>query len=204
MTDTRGIGRRVSFEGDEGKYGEWKAKLLAYLRVAVPNSDSWIQRCGQQQIAILESDIDVEFGNDAFTVKEFAAKFYSMLLSCTEDERFPDLPQRQGRGRVGSHEVVDETVRAEDSWHEEGCVEGDDQQRSAKKPEDIEKNLMNVEELMKKYEVLGGESLPEDLRVTVIIDLRTKKYQGALGVDHPRDEVQRGPRRGHELRGKEK
>ena len=81
MTDTRGIGRPVSFKGDEGKYGEWKAKLLAYLRVAVPNSDSWIQWCGHQQIAILESDIDVEFGNDAFTVKEFAVKFYSILLS---------------------------------------------------------------------------------------------------------------------------
>ena len=72
----------------ESAAGEWKANLLAYLRVAVPNSDSWIQWCGQQQIGILESDIDVEFGNDAFTVKEFAVKFYAILLSCTEDDAF--------------------------------------------------------------------------------------------------------------------
>ena len=39
----------------------------------------------------------------------------------------------------------------------------------AKKPEDIE-----------KYEVLGGESLPEDLRVTVIIDLCTKDLKEHL------------------------
>ena len=31
-----------------------------------------------------------------------------------------------------------------------------------------------------------------------------QRPQGALGVDHPRDEVQRGPRRDHELCGKEK
>ena len=80
----------------------------------------------------------------------------------------------------------------------------------AKKPEEIEKKIMNVEELMKKYEVLGGESSPEDLRVTVVIDLWIccclvhQRSQGALGVDHPRDEVQRGPRRDHEFRGKEK
>ena len=69
---------------------------------------------------------------------------------------------------------------------------------AAKKPEEIEKNLMHVEELMKKYEVLGGEPLPEDLRVTVII-----VHQGlerAPGVDHPRDEIQGGQGRDHELR----
>ena len=75
MTDTRAIGRPVSFKGDEDKHGEWKAELLAYLRVAVPNSDSWIQWCGKQQTGILEPDIDVEFGNGAFIVKEFAVKF---------------------------------------------------------------------------------------------------------------------------------
>ena len=32
-----------------------------------------------------------------------------------QGRRFPDLPQCQGRERVGSHEVVDEAVRAEDS-----------------------------------------------------------------------------------------
>ena len=127
MTDTRGIGRPVPFKGDEGKCGEWKAKLSAYLRVAVPNSDSWIQWCGKQQMAILESDIDVEFGNDAFIVKEFAVMFYSILLRVHGGRRFPDLPQRQGRERVGSHEAVEGTVRAEDSWHEKGCAEGDDQ-----------------------------------------------------------------------------
>ena len=29
LTDTRGIGRPVVFKVDEGKYAEWKAKLMA-------------------------------------------------------------------------------------------------------------------------------------------------------------------------------
>ena len=33
MTDTRGIGRPITFKGEENKYAEWKAKLLAHLRV---------------------------------------------------------------------------------------------------------------------------------------------------------------------------
>ena len=123
MTDTRGIGRPVSFKGDEGKYGEWKAKLLAYLRVAVPNSDSWIQWCGKQQLAILESDIDVEFGNDAFIVKVFAGKFYSILLSCTEDDAFRICHSVKDGNGLGATSLL----RAEDSWHEKGFAEGGDQ-----------------------------------------------------------------------------
>ena len=95
MTNTRGIGRPISFEGDEGKYGEWKAKLLAYWRVAVPKSDVWIQRCGKQQIAILESDIGFAFGSDAFAVKEHSAELHG-------GRRFSDLPQRQVRERDGT------------------------------------------------------------------------------------------------------
>ena len=50
----------------------------------------------------------------------------------------------------------------------------------AKDPKDIEKNLMHVEELMKNYEVLAGQPLPEDLRATVIIDLCTKDLKKHL------------------------
>ena len=39
MTDTRGIGRPITFKGDEHKYQEWKAKLTAYLRVTNPKCD---------------------------------------------------------------------------------------------------------------------------------------------------------------------
>ena len=40
----------------------------------------------------------------------------------------------------------------------------------AKKPEDVEKNPKRVEELTKKYQVIVGEAVPEDLRAAVIID----------------------------------
>ena len=48
MTDTRGIGRPITFKGEETKYAEWKAKLMAYLSVAAPKSDEWIQWAGKK------------------------------------------------------------------------------------------------------------------------------------------------------------
>ena len=48
----------------------------------------------------------------------------------------------------------------------------------AKEHEETEQNLVDVEELMKKYEV--GELLPEDFRATVIIDLLTTDLKDHL------------------------
>ena len=42
MTDSRGIGRPTTFKGEEGRYKEWKAKLLAYVKVNHPESQNWV------------------------------------------------------------------------------------------------------------------------------------------------------------------
>ena len=35
------IGRAVVFKGDDQRYGEWKAKLFAFLRVSTPQAMEW-------------------------------------------------------------------------------------------------------------------------------------------------------------------
>ena len=75
-------------QGRRGQVRRMEGETLGVLACRCPKLRLVDQWCGQQQIAILESDINVEFGNDAFTVKEFAVKFYSILLSCTEDDAF--------------------------------------------------------------------------------------------------------------------
>ena len=50
----------------------------------------------------------------------------------------------------------------------------------SKRPDENEKNMMHVEELMRKYEQLAGEGLPDDLRITVFIDLCTKDLRERL------------------------
>ena len=54
----------------------------------------------------------------------------------------------------------------------------------SKRPDEIEKNMMHVEELMRKYEQHAGEALPEDHRITVIIDLCTKDLRDVWSTAH--------------------
>ena len=50
----------------------------------------------------------------------------------------------------------------------------------AKKVQDVEAGLMAVERLIKKYEGMATDKLPEDLKVCVIIDLCSKDLRDHL------------------------
>ena len=118
-------------------------------------------------------------------------------MSSTEEGASRICHKREGRQWSRGNEAADEEVRTEDTWDKESGLNVSGQQSGKK--HDIEKNVMHGKALMKKYEVLGGRDLPEDVRATVISDLCTKDTKDLLELRTPRDEVQRDSRRDREL-----
>lgn len=180
MTDTRGIGRPVTFKGDEGKYAEWKAKLNAYLRIMTAESDGWMKWACNEGQTITEESLDLEFGQQSGVVKEFSIKLYSILMSCTEDDAFRICHSVKDGNGLEALRLVAKRYEPRTPATKRALLKVVINNPQAKDPKDIEKNLMRVEELMKKYEVLAGQPLPEDLRATVIIDLCTKDLKEHL------------------------
>jgi hypothetical protein len=180
MTDTRGIGRPIIFKGDEHKWAEWKAKLLAYLRVIAPKSDEVIDWACKNTTAILETDVDLKYGDQSPDVMKYSANLYSILLSCTEDDPFRICHSvKEGNG-LEALRLLHRRYEPRTPGTKRALLKAIINNGQAKKAEDIEKNVMHVEELMKKYEVMSGTPLPEDLRVTVIIDLCVKDLREHL------------------------
>ena len=60
MTDTRFIGKPITFKGEELKYPEWKAKLMAYLKMTVPDSENWIRWAAEEKSPITERGVTGE------------------------------------------------------------------------------------------------------------------------------------------------
>ena len=46
---------------DDGKSSEWKAKLLAYLRVMASRTDEWVEWCSRSLAPIQEEDFEEAF-----------------------------------------------------------------------------------------------------------------------------------------------
>ena len=97
LVDTRGVGKPPVFKGIQDKYPEWMAKLLAYLRVLQPASDSWIVWAVKQETAIGDTEISGKWGEDTTKLREFSNKLFSNLITNTEDEGFK-IVQSAGTG----------------------------------------------------------------------------------------------------------
>ena len=180
MTDTRGIGRPVVFKGEEQRYGEWKAKLFAFLRVSTPQAMEWISWAGSQASTIDEELIAEDYQSENQEVINFGNRLYAIFLSCTEEDAFNICYSvADGNGL----EAMRLLMKRYEPWTpgtKRALLKAVINNLPSKRPDEIEKNMMHVEELMRKYEQLTGEGLPEDLRITVIIDLCTKDLRERL------------------------
>ena len=171
MTDTRGVGKPINFKGEERKYPEWKAKLMAYLKVTVKDSGQWTIWASQNKDTITEDMIRDAFGVDSPAIIEFAVKLYATLLSCTEDDAFRICHSVKDGNGLEAMRLMVKRFEPRTLGTKRAILKSIINNPAAKKVEDVEQNLMHVEELMRKYENLARDTLPEDLKVTIIIDL---------------------------------
>ena len=180
MTDTRGIGRPVVFKGDEQRYGEWKAKLFAFLRVSTPQAMEWISWAGSQASTIDEDLIEEYYQGVNQEVINFGNRLYAILLSCTEEDPFNICYSVADGNGLEAMRLLMKRYEPRTPGTKRALLKAVINNLLSKRPDEIGKNMMHAEELMRKYEQLAGEGLPEDLRITVIVDLCTKDLRERL------------------------
>ena len=88
LTDGRGVGRPVSFKGEESKYQEWKAKLMAYLVSHNKGCNIWLKWAIENNEVILSDDVRSHWKSCPGEAEEFGNKLYAVLLSSVEGEAF--------------------------------------------------------------------------------------------------------------------
>ena len=149
LTDSRGSGKPVTFQGEEKKYAEWKAKMLAFLKVNVRNSDDWIAWAVGAKDSITADDIAKDWGQQADQVMSFSSSLYATLLSCTEEDAFRICHRvKDGNGLEAMRLIVKRYEPRTPAMKRallKAVINA-----PAKKVEDIASNLMHVEELVRK------------------------------------------------------
>ena len=113
-----------------------------------------------------------------------AHNLYSILLSCTEDDAFRICHSVKGGNGLEAVRLLMKRYEPRTPGTKRALLKAIINNPASKKLDELEKNLMKVEEFMKHYEVMAGADMPEDLKVTVIIDLCTKdlKYHLELST----------------------
>ena len=178
--DTRGLGRPESFRGEEERWIEWRTKLFAFLGASNINACQWIEWAGRQADRITEDDIKIEF-TDYDVVLAFDLTLNQTLVCCTAGHAFNVVHSAGGRG-LEAMRLLMKRYEPRTPGTKRAILKAILNQSAAKKIDEIEKALMNFEDLLKRYDSMSGETLPEDLRVTIALDLCTKDLQEHLEI----------------------
>ena len=153
---------------------------MACLHISTPQSDELIKWVARADSTVTEEDVDISYPNNKQDVWRFAHNLYSILLSCTEDDAFRICHSvKEGNG-LEAMRLLMKRYEPRTPGTKRALLKAIINNPASKKPDELEKNLMKVEEYMKHCQAMAGADLPEDLKVTVIIDLCTKDLKEHL------------------------
>jgi hypothetical protein len=181
MVDNRGIGKPPTFTGDETKYAEFMAKLTAFAKAANYECAEWMAWAETSLTAIGETEIENRYVMPMQgQVKNFSNKLFATLISCTEGDAFKLVNSVQNGVGLEALRLLKRRYEPRTPGTKRAILKNIINNAQAKRIIDVEANLMHVEGLMKKYENMARDNLPEDLKVTVIIDLCHKELKDHL------------------------
>ena len=194
LVDTRGIGKPPTFKGQADKYPERMAKLLAYLRVIKKESDSWIIWAVAEPTLVNDESMDCRWGDLAPDVKSFSHQLFSTLITNCEDDAFK-LIQSAGTGNgMEALRLLGKRYDPKNPGTKRSLLKSLLNIQPCAKVGDLEKSIMKIEELIKKYENMtdANGKIPDDLVATIMISVCHKELREHLELstqDLSRDRV---------------
>ena len=167
------------FKGVESKYAEWMIKLIAYFKVNNPKSEKWIHiALGSSTVQKdVEYDVGLEWKSELphlDDIKKFSASLYSALLGFTEDDAFKIVQSANECQGLEALRLLKRRYDPKSPGTKRALLKNIIGIPQAKKLIDIETGIMKLEEMIKKYESMAGIQLPEDLVITLMIDVCAK------------------------------
>ena len=152
LVDTRGVGKPLVFKGVADKYNEWMTKTLAYLRVLAPDSADWVKWSMDMKGHIGDGDIDLKWASQASIVKDFSTKLFSTLITNTEDEAFKIVQSARTRNGLEAMRLLRKRYHPKNPGTKRSILKSIMTMVPCKKISELEKVVLEIEELVKKYE----------------------------------------------------
>lgn len=180
--DVKGIGKPGNFDGKAERFDEWKAKLIAYLRLSTPGCQEWIEWAKDKNELIDEDDVKNEYLGDYQKVLDFGVKIYSVLLALTEGDAFRIVHSVQSGNGLEAIRVLWRRYEPKTPGTKRAVLKAILAMPTAKKPEEVEKILLHSEGLMRKYECMSNYTLPDDLKVNILLEICPKDFREHLEV----------------------
>ena len=183
LIDNRGVGKPEVFKGEEGRFREWKAKFVGYVVAGNPEAQDWLKWAEQEKVLITRDSIETEANlreTDEGQAHEFSRKLHALLTYLTAGDPWAIVESAKDQCGLEAWRLVLKRYEPRTPGTKRAILKAAFNLKPAKSLEEVEKVLLHVEELVRKYDSMASQPLAEDVRATVLMEVCPKDLKDHL------------------------
>ena len=168
---------------DESAFMEWHVKVKAWLTNQDDRALRWLNTARDADVVLETDDLDVaNFSTDAerHACKKFNGLLYNLLVTKLKGEAFNIVSSVRDASGLEAWRLLMRRYEPRTPGTKRALLKTLFNMKAAKKIEEIEKNLLRVEEIFARYEVMSKAAIPEDIKTVIMTELCTPELKEYL------------------------
>lgn len=154
------------------------SKVTRFIAAKWASGPPWFHWATNATEVIHDTEIELEYAGSADEVKAFAPSSNKQLIFDRTSGTAWDIANVAGEGNgLESYRQIKHRYEPRTAGTKRALLKQLICIRSANRVDEVEQKVRHMEELIKRYETMSGSKLPEDLKVTGLIDLCCKEIR---------------------------
>ena len=168
---------------DESAFTEWHVKVKAWLTNQDERALRWLNTARDADNVLETDDLDVaNFQTEAerSACKRFNGLLYNLLVTKLKGEAFNIVSSVRDACGLEAWRLLMRRYEPRTPGTKRALLKSLFNMKPAKRIEEIEKNLLRVEEIYARYEVMSKAAIPEDIKTVIMTELCTPELREYL------------------------
>ena len=168
---------------DEGAFMEWHVKVKAWLTNQDDRALRWLNTARDADVILETDDLDVsnfQTESERNACKRFNGLLFNLLVTKLKGEAFNIVSSVRDSCGLEAWRLLMRRYEPRTPGTKRALLKTLFTMRSAKKIEEIEKNLLRVEEIYARYEIMSKAAIPEDIKTVIMTELCTPELKEYL------------------------
>ena len=183
--DHRALGGPPEWDStkDETGFVEWHVKVKAWLTHQDERALRWLNTARDADSLLETDDLDVaNFPTDVErnACKRFNGLLFNLLVTKLKGEAFNIVSSVRDSCGLEAWRLLMKRYEPRTPGTKRALLKSLFTMRPAKRIEEIEKNILRVEEIYARYEVMSKAAIPEDIKTVIMTELCTPELKEYL------------------------
>ena len=168
---------------DESGFVEWHIKVKAWLTNQDDRALRWLNTARDADVVLETDDLDTQhFQTEAErnACKRFNGLLYNLLVTKLRGEAFNIVSSVRDACGLEAWRLVMKRYEPRTPGTKRALLKSLFNMKAAKRIEEIEKNILRVEEIYARYEVMSKEAIQEDIKTVIMTELCTPELKEYL------------------------